>query len=348
MNGIKIFGGQSNPGFVEGICEYLREKREIKIQPGEALVTKFSDGEPQVEIEENIRESDVFIVQSTCRTPDDVAEAYYRKRFPDKEIPVNGIRGYSQADNWFELYCMIDAAVRSSARRVTAVVPYYGCARQDKKTQPRVPFTARLVADFVGEAGAKRAIFMDLHAEQIQGFFKIPTDRVYASGFLLDSIIARFGKGEHLVVVSPDAGGVERARHYAKTLDAGLAIIDKRRPVPNQSEVMHVIGTVKDKIAIIVDDMCDTAGTLVKASMALMDNGAKEVHGCFAHPVFSGPAIERLNTSPIGEIWVSNSIPLSAEARNCEKRINVVSACSLIAEAIYRSHMGDSITSLFK
>lgn len=346
-NGFRIFGGSSNPGFESGVCRYLRKERDIKVYPGGIKLTAFSDGEPRVEIEENVRGLDVFLIQSTCRTPDCVALDEIKKKFPEKDFSEKKVRGYSQSENLMELLLMIDAAIRSSANRVTAVIPYYGFGRQDKKDQPRVPFSARLVADLIQEAGAHRAIFMDLHSDQTQGFFKIPSDQVYASKFMLEHIRRKFGEGEHLVVVSPDAGGVKRARAYAKRLSAGLAIIDKRRSGPNESKVMHVIGDVKDKIAIIIDDMSDTSGTATEGAAALMKKGAKEIHCAFSHPVFSGPAIERIDASPIKSIFVTDSIPLSSKARKCQKSIEVVSACPLIGEVILRSYQKDSVTSLF-
>jgi ribose-phosphate pyrophosphokinase len=283
-----------------------------------AVVKRFSDGEIQIEIDENVRTKDVFVLQSTCD-------------------PVN--------DNLVELLLMVDALKRASARRITAVIPYYGYARQDKKVAPRVPISAKLVADLLTTAGATRVITMDLHAGQIQGFFNIPVDNLYAAPVLLDYIKANFSN-EGLVIVSPDAGGVERARAFAKRLNAGLAIIDKRRSAPNKAKAMAVIGDVKDKTVIIQDDMIDTAGTLTEAVNAIVERGAREVHACCAHPVLSGPAVDRINSSPITSIVCTDSIPLNAKAATCNK-IKVLSISSLVGEAIIRSYTGDSVTSLF-
>ena len=282
-----------------------------------AIVNCFSDGEIQIEIEENVRAKDVFVVQSTC-------------------APVN--------DNLVELLLMIDALKRASARLITAVIPYYGYARQDKKVAPRVPISAKLVADLLTTAGATRVITMDLHAGQIQGFFNIPVDNLYAAPVLLDYIKTKFH--DNLVIVSPDAGGVERARAFAKRLDAGLAIVDKRRSAPNQAKAMELIGDVKDKTVIIQDDMIDTAGTITAAVNAIMDRGAKEVHACCAHAVLSGPAVDRLNESPVTSIVCTDTIPLNKKAATC-KKITVLSISSLVGEAIIRSYAGDSVTSLF-
>lgn len=312
MDEITIFSGNSNPDLAAKICDYL------DLPVGGAKVKTFSDGEVQIEINENIRARDVFVIQSTCS-------------------PVN--------DNLVELLLMLDACKRSSAKRVTAVIPYYGYARQDKKVAPRVPISARLVADMVTLAGADRVITMDLHAGQIQGFFNIPVDNLFATPVLLDHMRTKFNL-EEVIIVSPDAGGVERARAFAKRLDAGLAIIDKRRDRPNEAKAMAVIGNVKDKIAIILDDMADTAGTLTEAAAALTKNGAKEVHACCSHPVLSGPAIGRIKNSDLKTFFVTDTIPLSGEAKTCDK-ITVLTISKLFGEAIIRSHQGDSVTSLF-
>lgn len=312
MNEITIFSGNSNPELAAKICDYLH------LPLGGAKVKTFSDGEVQIEINENIRARDVFVVQSTCS-------------------PVN--------DNLVELLLMLDACKRSSAKRITAVIPYYGYGRQDKKVAPRVPISARLVADMITLAGAERVITMDLHAGQIQGFFNIPVDNLFATPVLLDYMRANFDM-EEVVIVSPDAGGVERARAFAKRLDAGLAIIDKRREAPNQARAMAVIGNVKDKIAIILDDMADTAGTLTEAAGALMKNGAREVNACCTHPVLSGPAIERIQKSDLNKFVVTDTIPLQPHAKGCDK-ITALTISTLIGEAIIRSHHGDSVTSLF-
>ncbi|MEJ5360234.1 MAG: ribose-phosphate pyrophosphokinase [Desulfobacterales bacterium] len=311
QNDIFIFAGNSNRPLAQKICEYLQ------LPLGGAKVTTFSDGEIQIEIHENVRSRDVYVVQSTC-------------------APVN--------DNLVELLLMIDAFKRSSVRRITAVMPYYGYARQDKKVAPRVPISAKLVADMLTVAGANRLITMDLHAGQIQGFFNIPVDNLFAAPVLID-YIRRIFDG-NLVIVSPDAGGVERARAFAKRLDADLAIIDKRRSAPNQAKAMAVIGNVEGKVAVILDDMVDTAGTLVEAAEALIRARAREVHACCAHPVLSGQAVERIRRSPLKSVVVTDTIPLKEDARACDK-ISVLSIAALVGEAIIRSHRGDSVTSLF-
>jgi ribose-phosphate pyrophosphokinase len=310
-NGVVIFAGNSNPALAQKICEHLN------LPLGGAKVTTFSDGEIQIEIHENVRAKDVFVIQSTCS-------------------PVN--------DNLVELLLMIDAFKRSSARRITAVIPYYGYARQDKKVAPRVPISAKLVADMLTVAGAHRVITMDLHAGQIQGFFNIPVDNLFAAPVLINYIRGLFD--HDLAIVSPDAGGVERARAFAKRLDADLAIIDKRRSAPNQAKAMAVIGNVRDKVAVILDDMVDTAGTLVEAAEALCLEGAREIHACIAHPVLSGPAVERIQGSVLKSIVVTDTIPLRPHAQACAK-IKVLSIADLVGEAIIRSYRGDSVTSLF-
>ena len=309
--GISIFSGNSNPALADKICEYLNLSR------GNAQVKTFSDGEIQIEIDENVRSKDVYVIQSTCS-------------------PVN--------DHLVELLLMIDAFKRSSAKRVTAVVPYFGYARQDKKVAPRVPISAKLVADMITVAGANRVITMDLHAGQIQGFFDIPVDNIFAAPLLIDYIRDKFNDG--LAIVSPDAGGVERARAFAKRLDADLAIIDKRRSAPNQATAMAVIGDVNDKVAVILDDMVDTAGTLTEAAHALKDGGAREIHACCAHAVLSGPAIDRIQDSEMKSMVVTDTIPLTGKAAACDK-IVVISIAELVGEAIIRSYRGDSVTSLF-
>lgn len=306
-----VFAGNSNPAFAKRICDYL------DISLGGAKVQRFSDGEVRIEIDENVRSKDVFIIQSTC-------------------APVN--------DNLVELLLMIDAFKRSSVSRITAVIPYYGYSRQDKKVAPRVPISAKLVADILTVAGADRIITMDLHAGQIQGFFDIPVDNLFAAPVLIDYIKKTFDQG--LLIVSPDAGGVERARAFAKRLDADLAIIDKRRDAPNKAKAMAVIGDVTGKIVIILDDMVDTAGTLTEAAAALSAKGAKEVHACCVHPVLSGPAIERIEKSDLKSVVVTDTIPLKGEAVPCCK-IKVLSVAELFGEAIIRCHQGDSVTSLF-
>ena len=306
-----IFTGNSNPDLAGKIADYLN------MGLCGAVVNTFSDGEIQIEIEYNVRSKDVFVIQSTCD-------------------PVN--------DNLVELLLMVDALKRASAQRITAVIPYYGYARQDKKVAPRVPISAKLVADLLTTAGATRVITMDLHAGQIQGFFNIPVDNLYAAPVLLEYIKSKFN--ENLVIVSPDAGGVERARAFAKRLDAGLAIIDKRRSAPNQAKAMAVIGDVEGKTVVIQDDMIDTAGTLTEAVKAIVERGAKEVHACCAHPVLSGPALDRIEASPITSIVCTDTIPLNKRAAACNK-IKVLSISNLVGEAIIRSYTGDSVTSLF-
>jgi ribose-phosphate pyrophosphokinase len=311
MSDFLIFSGNSNPKLAKSICSYLN------MPLGGAKTSTFSDGEAQIEIKDNVRSKDVFIIQSTCQ-------------------PVN--------DNLVELLLMIDAVKRASARRITAVIPYYGYARQDKKVAPRVPISAKLVADLLTISGATRVITMDLHAGQIQGFFNIPVDNLFAAPVLLDYIKGNFNKD--LVIVSPDAGGVERARAFAKRLDAGLAIVDKRRSAPNQAQAMAIIGDVTDKTAIILDDMVDTAGTLTEAVGVLLRNGAKTVHACCAHPVLSGPAVDRIVESGLTSLVATDTIPLSERAAATGK-INVLSIAELVGEAIIRSFRGDSVTSLF-
>ncbi len=311
MNDLVIFSGNSNPALSRRICNYLQKPI------GGAKVTTFSDGEIRIEIDENVRSKDVFVIQSTC-------------------TPVN--------DNLVELLLMIDAFKRSSASRITAVIPYYGYARQDKKVAPRVPISAKLVADLLTAAGANRIITLDLHAGQIQGFFNIPVDNLFAAPVLLEYIKNNFD--DNVVIVSPDAGGVERARAFAKRLNASLAIIDKRREAPNVAKAMAVIGDVSGKKVIILDDMTDTAGTLIEAAAAIAEKGAKEVHACCTHPVLSGPAVQRIRDSELKSLVVTDTIPLNHKTAECEK-IKVLSIANLIGEAIIRSHSGNSLTSLF-
>jgi len=311
MHRLVVFSGNSNLDLAKSVCN------DIGIQLGQAKVRKFSDGETQIEISENVRGKDVFIIQSTC-------------------APVN--------DHLVELLMMIDAFKRSSTKRITAVIPYYGYARQDKKVAPRVPISAKLVADLLTTAGAGRVITMDLHAGQIQGFFDIPVDNLFAAPTILDYIKRTFENDT--VIVSPDAGGVERARAFAKRLHAQLAIIDKRRPAPNKAEAMNVVGNVEGKRAIIVDDMVDTAGTLTEGALALIEHGASEVHACCAHAVLSGPAVDRITKSQIKTLVVTNTNPLQENAQKCDK-IRVLSVSKLLAEAIQRSHTGSSVSSLF-
>jgi len=311
MHSLVLFAGNSNLKLAQDIC------RHIDIKLGDAQVTTFSDGETRVEIRENVRGKDVFVLQSTC-------------------VPVN--------DHLVELLLMIDAFKRSSVQRITTVIPYYGYSRQDKKVAPRVPISSKLVADLITAAGTNRVITMDLHAGQIQGFFNIPVDNLYAAPVLLEYI--KENLKDDTVVVSPDAGGVERARAFAKRLDTQLAIIDKRRLAPNLAQAMNVVGDVKAKRAVILDDMVDTAGTLIQAAAALKEHGALEVHACCAHAVLSGPAVERISDSEIQTLVVTDTIPLGEKAKGCDK-IRVLSVSKLLAEAIHRCHTGSSVSSLF-
>ncbi len=311
MNRLSIFAGNSNTALAEKISEFLAKPL------GRLKVNRFSDGETQVEIHENVRKQEIFVIQSTCN-------------------PVN--------DNLVELLLLIDAFKRSSASRITAVIPYFGYSRQDKKVAPRVPISAKMVADLLETTGVHRVITMDLHAGQIQGFFNCPVDNLYAAPVIINDIKTRYT--EDLVVVSPDAGGVERARAYAKRLDASLAIVDKRRSAPNQAKAMAIIGDVKGKTAIVLDDMVDTAGTLTEAASVIVENGARAVHAYCTHPVLSGPAIERISKSALSSLVVTDTIPLSEAARQCDK-IETLSIANLVAEAIMRSYRGDSVNSLF-
>ncbi|MHB8057906.1 MAG: ribose-phosphate pyrophosphokinase [Desulfuromonadaceae bacterium] len=309
---IKIFSGNSNPDLAHKICNCLG------VPLGNARVRRFSDGEVMVEIGENVRGRDVYVVQSTC-------------------APTN--------DNLMELLVITDALKRASAATITAVIPYYGYARQDRKAAPRTPITAKLVADLITTAGVNRVVTTDLHAGQIQGFFNIPVDNLYAAPVILDYLKDRFS-GEQVVMVSPDAGGTERARAFAKRLEYSLAVIDKRRTGPNVAEVMHLIGDVRDKIAVILDDMIDTAGTLTQAAKALKQNGAKAVYACATHGVLSGPAIERINASDIEEVVLTDTIPYAHGDQETTK-IKMLSVADLLAEAIRRIHEDESVSSLF-
>ena len=309
---LKIFAGNSNRPLAREITEFLR------VPFGKAAVETFSDGESKVEIKENVRGTDVFVIQSTS-------------------APGN--------NNLMELLLMLDAFKRASAKRITAVIPYYGYARQDRKVLPRVPISAKLVADLITTAGASRVLTVDLHSGQIQGFFNIPVDNLYATPVLLQHLRKQLNHTD-VTIVSPDAGGVERARAIAARLDASLAIIDKRRTGPNVVAEMNIIGEVKDQIAILLDDMVDTAGTLTMAAEALKDGGAGKILGCCTHAVLSGPAIERIEQSPLEQLIVTNTIPLSPEAQRCGK-IKVLSVAHLIGEAIRRTYEEESISSLF-
>lgn len=307
-----VFTGNANPALAELVVHHLG------IPLGKAHVGRFSDGESQVEIMENVRGKDVFVMQPTCAP---------------------------SADNLMELLVMIDAVKRSSARRITATIPYYGYARQDRRPRTaRVAITAKLVADMVSVAGANRVLTMDLHSDQIQGFFNIPTDNVYAAPVLLGDIWRH--AHENLLVVSPDVGGVVRARALAKHLDAGLAIIDKRRPRPNEAKVMHIIGEVENRSCVLFDDLVDTANTLVEAASALKANGARRVVAYCTHAVLSGSAVERIERSVLDELVVTDTIPLRGEAK-ASSRIRQLSIASLLAETMRRIADEDSVSSLF-
>ncbi|HZZ85274.1 MAG TPA: ribose-phosphate pyrophosphokinase [Anaeromyxobacteraceae bacterium] len=314
LPGYKIFSGNSNTALAQAVAAHLDGPLS------KCLVGRFSDGEIQVEIGENVRGLDTFIVQSTA---------------PDAN------------NRLMEMLIMIDALKRASAGSITAVIPYYGYARQDRKVAPRTPITAKLVADLIEAAGATRVVSMDMHAGQIQGFFNIPFDHLYAAPVLLDHMRKRFdGQAQDVVVVSPDAGGVERARAYSKRLGSTLGIVDKRRTKPNVAEIMNVIGEVNGKTAVLLDDMIDTAGTLTQAANALMDKGAARVFAYASHGVLSGPAVERIQKSPIEEVVITDTIALSPQAQACPK-IKSLSVAKLFAEAIRRIHTGDSLSSLF-
>ncbi len=309
---VSIFSGNANPALSGEICQAL------ELPVGKSKVSRFSDGETFCVIEENVRGVDTYVVQPTCS-------------------PVN--------DHVMELLIMVDALKRASAGSITAVIPYYGYARQDRKVAPRTPITSKLVADLLVAAGVNRIVALDLHAAQIQGFFNIPFDHLFAMPALLDQHL-KANYSNDVVIVSPDAGGVERARAYSKRLQGTLAIIDKRRERANVSEVMHIIGEVEGKSCLILDDMIDTAGTLVNAANALINAGAKRVAACATHAVLSGPAVKRIVESPLSEVVVTNSIPLPEEARGTGK-FKVVSVARLLAEAIRRIHNSDSVSSLF-
>ena len=309
---IKIFSANSNPNLAQGIADNLN------MPLASNRVGKFSDGEIFVDLNETVRGSDVFIIQSTCD-------------------PVN--------DHLMELLVMIDACKRASAGRIIAVMPYFGYARQDRKAKARDPITAKLVANLITSAGATRVLTMDLHAPQIQGFLDIPVDHLLGVPLLAPYYAEKFRSMEDVVVVSPDFGSVTRARNFARIVDAPIAIIDKRRPKPNVSEVMNIIGDIKDKRVILVDDMIDTAGTITHGAQALMDRGAKEVYACCTHPVLSGPALERIEASPIKELLVLDTIELPEEKKL--PNIKVLSVAHLFAEAIVRIYEDSSISPLF-
>ena len=313
MSTLQIFSGNSNPPLAARIAQLLDAPL------GQAQVNRFADGEVQVEIQESVRGNHVFLIQSTCP-------------------PAN--------ENYMELFIMLDALKRASPKSITAVIPYYGYARQDRKVAPRAPITAKLMADLLVTSGINRMVSIDLHAGQIQGFFNVPVDHLYAIPTLTRYWRENYGLGEEYVAVSPDAGGVERARAFAKRIECSMAIIDKRRSGPNEAKALHLIGEVKGKTAIIVDDMIDTAGTLTQGVDILYRNGAKRVLAVATHPVLSGPALTRLQESPIEKIIVTDTILLREEARACAK-IEVISVAPLLAEAIQRIHGNASVSSLF-
>lgn len=313
MAELKVFSGRSHPALAEEICT------QLGAEPGHVTLYSFSDGETYVQIDENVRGADVFIIQPTCPPA------------------VN--------DHLMELLIMLDAFKRSSARRITAVIPYYGYARQDRKDKPRVPITAKLAADLISAAGADRVLTLDLHAAQIQGFFNIPVDHLFAAPVIVGHLKAL--DLQDLTIVSPDAGGVERARAYAKRLGASLAIIDKRRFAKNQTEVMNIIGEVEGRNVFIVDDIIDTAGTLIHSVQALFEKGAKSISAACTHAVLSGPAISRINSSQLDRVITTNSIPTQEKQAECSK-LQPLSIASLLAEAIKRIHSEDSVSSLFE
>ena len=311
VKALTIFSGNANRQLAQSICRY------VDTPLGDAEVTRFADGEIYVEIKENVRGVNCFVVQPTCS-------------------PVN--------DNLMELLVMIDALKRASAGSIVAVIPYFGYARQDRKSKPRTPISARLVADLLTAAGVDRVVAIDLHAGQIQGFFNIPVDHLYGMPVLMESLRSRFTS--EAVIVSPDAGGVERARAYSKRLGSSLAIIDKRRPAPNVSQVVNIIGDVRGRDAIIVDDMIDTAGTLTAAAQAVMEQGARNVYACATHAVLSDPAIDRIMASPLKELITTDTVTPRAVVTDCSK-VKILSVAKLLGEAVKRIHHGDSISSLF-
>ncbi|HEX7829226.1 MAG TPA: ribose-phosphate pyrophosphokinase [Thermoanaerobaculia bacterium] len=313
MRDLKVFSGRSHPSLTEEICTHLG------VTPGHVTLYSFSDGEHYVQIDENVRGADVFVIQPTCPP--------------------------SVNDHLMELLIMLDAFKRSSADRITAVLPYYGYARQDRKDKPRVPITAKLAADLISKAGAARVLTLDLHAAQIQGFFNIPVDHLFAAPVIVNHL--KTLNLENLTIVSPDAGGVERARAYAKRLGASLAIIDKRRFAKNQTEVMNIIGEVEGRNVFIVDDIIDTAGTLIHSAQALRNAGATSISAACTHAVLSGPAIQRINASDLTQVITTNSIPTQDKEAECSK-LKTLSIAQLLGEAIKRIHNEDSVSSLFE
>lgn len=313
MSKLKIITGNSNPAFAQSIAE------AAGLKLGDCMISRFADGESQVEIHESVRGCDVFVIQSTCP-------------------PVN--------ESYMELFIMLDALKRASARSITAVVPYFGYARQDRKVRPRVPISAKCVSDLLQTAGADRILSVDLHSTQIQGFVNCPFDHLYAIPTLAKKFKEVHGSGDDFIVVSPDAGGVERARAFAKRLNCSIAIVDKRRLGPNEAKAYNLIGDVAGKKAIVVDDIVDTAGTLVEGCGLLKEKGAKNIYAVITHPLLSGPAVSRIQEGPIEELWVTDTIPLSKEAKALDK-IKVASVAPLVAEAIRRIHGNDSVSTLF-
>lgn len=311
---IKIFSGTANYELAEKISKY------IEIPLGRVEIKRFADGEIWIEIKENVRNAEVFIIQPTCP-------------------PTN--------DNLMELLIMMDALKRASAKEITAVIPYYGYARQDRKVEPRTPISAKLVANLLQVAGVNRIVTVDLHAGQIQGFFDVPVDNIYAMPIHIEYIKKRWGKGDGIVIVSPDTGGTARARGYAKRLSCGFAIIDKRRPAPNEAEVVFVIGDVKGKYAIIVDDIIDTGGTVIKSAQALIESGATGVSAICTHPVLSKDAPEKIASSCLEEVVVTDTIPINGKDKRSGEKIKVVSVSNLLGEAIMRIYKGSSISELF-
>lgn len=313
MNDLRIFSCNSNKTFAENVAKHAG------IRLGKSTVSRFADGEIQAEIQESVRGASVFLIQSTCP-------------------PVN--------ENYMELFIMLDALKRASAKNIVAVLPYYGYARQDRKVAPRAPISAKCMADLLTAAGANRVLCVDLHAAQIQGFFNCPVDHLFAIPTLAQYWKDNFGQGKDFVVVSPDAGGVERARAFAKRIDCSIAIIDKRRTGPNEAKALHLIGDVRDKMAIIVDDMIDTAGTLTQGVDSLLNNGAKKVFAVATHALFSGPAIPRITESGLEKVIVTDTVPLSEQAQACGK-ITVTTMAPVVAEAIQRIYGNASVSSLF-
>ncbi|HEY8272343.1 MAG TPA: ribose-phosphate pyrophosphokinase [Pseudobdellovibrionaceae bacterium] len=313
MKGLKIFAGNSHPHLARKVAE------AAGVDLGFSQVSSFADGEIQIEIHESVRGQNVFVIQSTCP-------------------PVN--------QSYMELFIMVDALKRASAAQITAVIPYFGYARQDRKVAPRAPISAKLMADLLTTAGVDRVVSVDLHATQIQGFFDGPVDHLFAIPTLARAWREQLGIGPEFVAVSPDAGGVERTRAFSKRIESSLAIIDKRRSGPNEAKALHLIGDVTNKTAVIIDDMIDTAGTLTQGVDSLIKNGAKRVFAVATHPVLSGPAIARIKESPIEKVWVTDTVPLSEAAKACGK-FEVVSVAPLLAEAIKRIHGNDSVSSLF-